>query len=184
MADILNELKITLANTQEEQINEANKYPQPHTFREGDMVFISTKDLPLTYANSALETSNQSHRKTLQHKYIGEFQLGKQRGENAFEVLIPEHWKLSRTFNVSKLKPSRIDNTRQQAPPPPMRTEIAAGTAQAAWEVEKIIGMRRNWEQGGREEFEVIWKGFEECTWEPADSFTGGGEEILTQFRI
>ena len=35
----------------------------------------------------------------------------------------------------------------------------------------------------GLEEFEVKWKGFSECTWEPVDSFIGGGEDILKEFR-
>lgn len=130
-----------------------------------------------------MDGNNQSHRKTLQHKYIGEFELGKQHGENAFEVLLPAHWKISKTFNVSKLKPSRVDHSRIQAPPPPLRIETKAGVSHAAWEVEEIKSSRRNWEEGGREEFEVKWRGFEDCTWEPAEVFSGGGEQILKEFQ-
>jgi hypothetical protein len=55
------------------------------------MVFLSTRNLPLIYANEHEATEGQGYQKALQHKYIGEFQLGKQRGENVFEVLILEH---------------------------------------------------------------------------------------------
>jgi hypothetical protein len=64
-----------------------------------------------------------------------------------------------------------------------MRTETIAGVPQAAWEVEEIRSSRRNWEHNGQEEFEVKWVGFDDCTWEPADSFTGGGEKVLELFR-
>jgi hypothetical protein len=67
--------------------------------------------------------AKDDHRKTLHHKYIGEFELGKQRGENAFEVLLPSHWRLARTFNVDRLKHSTIDHSRSQAPAPALRVE-------------------------------------------------------------
>jgi hypothetical protein len=93
MADILSQLKRSLQHAQEQQISEANKYRQPHTFQQGEKVLLSAKNLPITYA-----TAKDDHRKTLHHKYIGEFELGKQRGENAFEVLLPSHWRLARTL--------------------------------------------------------------------------------------
>jgi hypothetical protein len=124
MAGILKELKMALAHAEEQQTAEANFYRQPHTFQEGDNIFLSTKNLPLTYANNA---SGQGHRKALQHKYLGEFTLGKQHGENDFEINLPKHWKLARTFNVSAMKPSTIDRTRNQAEPPPMRIETVKG---------------------------------------------------------
>jgi hypothetical protein len=73
MADILNELKTALVHVQEQQIIETNPHRQPHTFKEGDNIVLSTKNPPLTYANN---NSGQSHRKAIQHKYLGEFTLG------------------------------------------------------------------------------------------------------------
>jgi hypothetical protein len=179
LADILTQLKTALTHAQEQQTIEANKSRRPHNFQEGDMVFISSKNLPLTYAND----ENQGHRKTLQHKYVGEFELGKQYGENAFEVLLPQHWRLSRIFNVSQLKKSTVDRTRPQAPPPPLRTEKIGGVVQASWAIEKIVGWRQNLEAQGRIEYEVKWEGFDELTWEPEESFKGGGTEVLEEFK-
>lgn len=180
MADILKELKTSLAISQEQQIMQANSHRQSHNFQEGDHIFLATKDLPLTYANSTV--IGQPHRKALQHKFIGEFQLGSRRGENAFEVHLPEHWKLARTFNVSKMKHSLVDHSRDQAPPPPLRIETIKGQKQPAWEIEEIRGRRRNRERDGRIEFEVKWKGFKDCTWEPLESFEGGGMEAIRNY--
>jgi hypothetical protein len=102
--DILKELKTSLAYSQEQQILDTNHKREPHSFQAGDMVFLSTKSLPLTYANEYQSLQDQGHRKALQYRYIREFQLGKQRGDNGFEVLLPSHWQLARTFNVSEEK--------------------------------------------------------------------------------
>jgi hypothetical protein len=179
MADVLSQLKRSLQHAQEQQIAEANKHRQPHTFQQGDKVLLSTKNLPITYA-----TAKDDHRKTLHHKYIGEFELGKQRGENAFEVLLPSHWRLARTFNVDRLKHSTIDHSRSQAPAPALRVEGGnRGNAQAEYGVEEIRSWRRNPEEGGRLEYEVKWEDDEELSWEPEESFGKGGKEILEEFK-
>jgi len=80
---------------------EANRHRREHDFQQGDKVMISTKNLPVTYGNY---TTRNQHRRTLQHKYIGPFELRERRGENDFDVLLPSHWQLARTFNVFLLK--------------------------------------------------------------------------------
>jgi hypothetical protein len=57
-----------------------------------------------------------------------------------------------------------------------MRLEMVNGDQVAASEVEKILGSRKNFELGGKREYEVKWKDFNECTWEPAESL-GEGEK-------
>jgi hypothetical protein len=44
---------------------------------------------------------------------MGDFELGKKYGVNSFEVRLPDHWKLAKTFNVSTMKPSIVDYTRE-----------------------------------------------------------------------
>jgi hypothetical protein len=80
---------------------------------------LSTKHLPVTYGNTSI------HRKGLQHKYIGPFDLGERRGENAFEVLLPGNWELARIFNVPLSKYATTDTTGAQDPPSPLRTEAS-----------------------------------------------------------
>jgi hypothetical protein len=109
-----------------------------------DIVFLSTKNLPLTYANEFQHPGEQGVQKTLQDKFIREFELGKRRGENALEVLLPQHWKLARMFNISEMKPSNIDNNQEQAEPPPLLLESSKVQRVASWEIEKILQCRIN----------------------------------------
>jgi hypothetical protein len=180
MVNTLSRLRQNLQHAQEQQVAEANKHRQPHTFQQGDKVLLSAKNLPITYATDA-----DNHRKALHQKYIGEFELGKQRGENAFEVLLPKNWKIARTQNVASLKPSTIDHSRPQAPAPALRVTRAHAKSQpeAEYGVEEIRSWRRNPEEGGRIEYEVKWENDEVLTWEPAEMFTGGGTEILEEFQ-
>jgi len=136
--------------------------------------------MPITYG-----TATDDHRKALHHRYIGEFELGKQRGENAFEVLLPSHWKLSRTFNVDKLRPSNIDHSRHQGSVPALRVTRAQGSKEkdAEFAVEEIRTWRRNADMGGRIEYEVKWEDDDVLTWEPEEMFTQGAKEILQEFQ-
>jgi len=186
MHDILVEIRQNLFRTQEDYITSANKHRWPHTFQTGDKLYISTRNLPLTYVNDGTTHGkpDNSHRKALQHRYMGEFELGKARGENAFEIAdFPKHWKLSRTVNVDVLKKSTVDHSRQQDGPPPLRIERNQGfpDAEASFELEKILSKRRNPDKKGWLEYEVKWVGEEECTWEPLENLTHA-EEALTDF--
>jgi len=53
--------------------------------------------------------------------------------ENAFVLDIPAHWRLHPVFNVSHLKPSKVDRSREHPPPPQLRS-----TAAVEYEVEAI----------------------------------------------
>jgi hypothetical protein len=179
MADILIELKRYLSHAQELQVAEANKNSRPHTFRDGDKGFISMKNLPPTYTN----TTENGHRKTLQHKYRGPFELGRWGAENTFEIEeIAAHWKLSPAFNVDRLKVvSNVDHTRKAEPLPPLWLETRAGNEQAAY-VEEIRSCRRNTEKDLRIEYETKWTGHTGPTWELVESFRERAHEVLTEF--
>jgi hypothetical protein len=64
MVHTLSRLRQTLQHAQEQQIVEANKHRQPHTFQQGDKVLLSAKNLPISYATAA-----DNHRKALHQKY-------------------------------------------------------------------------------------------------------------------
>ena len=169
------QLRISLQKAQGQQVAEANKHRRLHSFQEGDQVLVSTKDLPISYA-----TGVDDHRKVLHHKYIGPFELGKRCGENAFEVLFPMHWQISRTQNVSKLKPSLIDHTREQIPAPALREEGA--NREGAFPVEAIGSWQRNPECDGRIEYEVKWEDDSDLSWEPEENLKGA-EDVLVRMR-
>jgi len=127
MTDILHQLHDALHHTQVQQQEQANKQRQPHPFQTGDKVLINTKNLPISYGNTSPKEGEMPNpggytlRRILQQKYIGECTLGKQRGPNAFEIAdLPSNSRISETFNVDRLRPSYIDHSREQAPPPPI----------------------------------------------------------------
>ena len=187
MHDILVEIRQNLFRTQEDYIISANKHCWPHTFQTGDKVYISTRNLPLTYVNNGTTDGkpDNSHRKALQHRYMGEFELEKARGENAFEIAdFPKHWKLSQTVNVDMLKKSTVDHSRDQDGPPPLRIERNHGflDAETSFELEKILSKRRNPDKKGRLEYEVKLVGEDECTWEPLENLTHA-EEVIADFQ-
>ena len=192
MADILYQLRQALQHTQTQQQKESNTKRQPHPFQTGDKVLINTKNLPLSYGNTAPEDGEMqspgdySLRRVLQQKYIGEFTLGKQRGPNAFEIAdLPANSRISEIFNVDRLRPSYIDHSRKQPPPPPMRVITQAGTAPVVeYEVERILDWRKN--KQGVVEFLVKWVGLDEkddSTWETQAAFTGA-KETLSDFIL
>jgi len=103
--------------------NGSNEHRQPHPFRMGDSVFLDTRLLPVGYANvnSPTAKDNTNSRK-FQHPYAGPFTILKAAGENAFVLDIPTHWRLHPVFNVSRLKPSKVDRTREHPSLSPLRS--------------------------------------------------------------
>lgn len=102
--------------------------------------------MPLGYGAAAAPDASPEEEearlsKALRQKSIGPFILGKQHGENTFEVDLPSHLRTHNTFNVGLFKPSNIDDERAQQPPPPIRV---LKTGEAEYEVERILGWQRN----------------------------------------
>jgi hypothetical protein len=155
---------------------EANEKRQAHPFRVGDEVFLDTRSLPIGYAN-VTETANDSNNsRKFQHSYAGPFRLLKKVGENAFVLDIPAHWRLHPVFNVSRLKPSRVDKTREHPPPPPLRS-----TATVEYEVETILEHRGSTVRDL--EYLVKWVGYADATWEPLANLRGSSNDLLGEYH-
>jgi hypothetical protein len=60
MTDVLSLLQRSLQHAQEQQLAQANKHRQPHTFQQGDKVLLATKSLAITSA-----AAKDDRRKTL-----------------------------------------------------------------------------------------------------------------------
>ena len=129
--DILQQLTDALKVSQAATAAAANKLRQPHDFQVGDSVFLNTRHLPLGYANAAGEVvekegevvekegeSGARLSRALQQRFTGPHRLLQARGDNAFELDIPEHLRISRTRNVAEFKRDQVDHSRPQAPPP------------------------------------------------------------------
>lgn len=85
-----------------------NKTQQPHNFLPGDSVFLNTRHLPLGHSNAtghgdAVEKENGTRlSRALQQWYTGTRRHLLTLGENAFELDIPEHLRISRTRSVAE----------------------------------------------------------------------------------
>jgi len=115
MTCLLAEAQETLREAQDEQTAEANKKRRNHTFKVGDSVYVDTKKLSLTYANSSTKS------RKLQHRWSRPFKIARQlRSRNAFALDIPKHWKIDNTFHVSRLRPDTFETRSTVIPPPPL----------------------------------------------------------------
>jgi hypothetical protein len=175
MKAVLTQLRESLEQAQSAQVHEANKHRIDHHFKSGDRVMIDASKLPVQYANLSTASSRK-----LQHKYAGPFTLGKQYGDNAFEVIdIPRTWQVHNTFNVSRFKHCHIDESRPQQPPPPMRS-TAAGQH---WEVEAIRSHKGSMLKDLQ--YEVKWADYseDENTWEPLCNLKSTATELLGDYH-
>ena len=79
--------------------------------------------------------------------------------------------RISRTHNVSEFRRHKVDRSRPQTPPPPIRV---SHTGQAEYNIERIVGWRERAESA---EFEVKWAGYSDAdnTWEPYTNLTRFG---------
>jgi hypothetical protein len=92
---------------------EANRGRRPCTVEVGDFVMLSTKDLPITYANQ------DPSRRKLQHPWAGSYKIIKFRGPNAVELELPADMTIHDTENVSRIKKYTADQAPEKPPPPP-----------------------------------------------------------------
>ena len=91
-------------------------------------MFISIKDLLLTYARTT-EESNK-----LRHKFMGPFTILRIRN-NAAELDIPASLRIHPVVNVERLKLDRRDPERPRDPPLAFKTSRGEGV----YEVDKIV---------------------------------------------
>jgi hypothetical protein len=158
---------------QEGMIELANRKQRSQDFRTGDKVLLDTGNLSIGYANLA-----GSLRK-LQHRLAGPFGLGRQYGDNTFQLEdIPSHWKIHDVFNVDRFRRDTSDMSRSQQPPPPLRSTARCG---ADWEVEQIpkhYGTKMT-----DLEYKIKRVGYDESMWEPIDSLRESANELLHSYH-
>ncbi|KAH0607854.1 uncharacterized protein H6S33_001906 [Morchella sextelata] len=90
--------RIALQNAQDQQSVTANASRHETTVKEGDSVFLNTKNLPLTYANVAVGSTK------LRHLYAGPFTITKMINENAARLDIPQGLDIAKTQNNCKYR--------------------------------------------------------------------------------
>jgi hypothetical protein len=134
MNDFVVQLMYALKVTQAAQAQEVNKKQQHHHFQQGDRIMLNMRNLPLGYGHAAqnalkgredvngVDTDGQGARQSeaLRQKYMVQFTLGNQHGENTFELDdIPDHLWIHKMFIVSLFEQCEIAYKRLQAPGSP-----------------------------------------------------------------
>jgi len=88
------ELEQSLKKAQEYQQRYYNKHYQPHSFKKGDRVLLSTRNL-----------SFKDQVKKLSDKFAGPFTVEGAVGTQAYRLWLPPTWQVHNVFHVSLLKP-------------------------------------------------------------------------------
>jgi hypothetical protein len=163
-----------LAEAQDAQKLAADESRQETPFQLGQQVYLSTKNLPLTYSNA----SDQRSRK-LQDLYDGPFEIVKaSKSPNAWYLSLPPSWNIKQPLNVSLFKRDKSDPTRDRQPPP-----VKNAIQGAEYLVDGIVDHNDEQKNGGRKTtrlYRLRWTGWsdEHDTWEPLSNLENCSELV------
>lgn len=146
--------KTNLRAAQKRQAKYANMKLRDYSFRVGDQVLLSSKDINIKDLTPKLRL-----------KYLGPWTITKIISSHAYQLDLPLSLQIHPVFHVSKLErynPSTFPLPREFNRPPPVTTMDGA----PAYEVESIVGKAI---VDGVLKYEVKWKGYpdSENTLEP-----------------
>ena len=150
MRDASAELAKRWQATQVAQKAAQNRKQKPKTYKVGDMVLLSTKNLRLKGT------------KKLNARFAGPFRVRDAVGPQAYRLSLPTSYKLHNVFHVSLLEPWKQRAGEEPAEPMPLAVE------DDEWEIETIEESRV---RQGKRWYLVQWKGWPEeyTSWEPEE---------------
>ena len=148
----------SLLRSQDRTSRNANRrrIPAPE-YTVGQPVFLSAKNLPVPGTS-----------KKLAPRFIGPYPIESVMNPVTVRLTLPPHFRIHPVFHVSQIKPVTSSPLSAPAPTPPPPLTLPDGDQ--AWEVNKIIDVRR---YGRGFQFLVDWKGYppEERCWVPRGYF-------------
>lgn len=146
------------------------------SFKSGDYVMLSTKNLTVTQT-----------KKKLAPKFLGPIQIAEAVGANAYRLRLPDSWKIHDVVSVAFLeKWTQRDQTylpKDVAHDTLVTNEPPEGVTQdVQWEVEAILDRKR---KGNAFFYKVKWAGDwakDKVTWEP-EEHARDADEVFDEFE-
>jgi hypothetical protein len=163
----LSRIKKLLQAAQDRQKHYADQHRRPYSFRAGDQVLLSSRNIRLQQPSK------------LAPKFLGPFIINKMVGLNSALLQLPDTWNIHPVFHVSLLRPY-IHDAQITAFPPPL-PEIIDGSPY--YLVDQVLAHRiRRVRRKRVHEYLIKWKGYtdEHNSWEPAKNLT---PECLREFH-
>ena len=151
-----------LQRAQERQKIQADRRRREQTFAVGEQVLLSTEHLQLKH----------SPVRKLRKRFVGPFFVTKRVGPVAYELELPQTWRLHPVFHTSLLRPFRTSewSTRTQA----ALDDLELEEDDRSYEVERLLRWRWRGPSGRRHrEYLVLWAGYsvDDASWTPASNF-------------
>ena len=145
------------------QANAYNKRHKSQSFRVGDQVLLSTKNLRLVRPN-----------RKLMERYIGPFPVKDIKGMQAYTLDLPSNYMIHPTFHVSLLEPyhRRLDDVCEYPETGPVTVE-----GEEEYEVDEVLDERK---VRGKPQYRIRWKGWSSAhdSWEPKDNLDHASEAL------
>ena len=152
-----------LHKSQERQKVQADRKRREQVFHVGDLVLLSTNNLKL----------KQVPARKLQKKFVGPFFVSRCIGPVAYELELPEAWKIHPVFHTSLLRPFKVTTwTREEES---AVNDLELEEEDRSYEIEKLLRWRWIGPSGRRRkrEFLVLWKNYsiDDASWIPEANF-------------
>lgn len=161
---------ITLAQAYQESYANRKRLPAP-CYREGDLVFLSLKNVKTTRPTKKLDNLR-----------AGPYKITAMKTPLVAKLDLPTTLAgIDNNFHVSLLRPALEGfPAQQQQQPPPVRIDYNPSTGTDEWEVEQILDKKIS---RGHAFYLVRWTGYTDPTWEPEDNLLGSADDLLQSFN-
>jgi hypothetical protein len=152
----IEEAKTHMEKARERQMHYANLNRREFAFKEGEEVWLSTRNLKLPAGTT----------RKLSNKYTGPFKITHVISPVSYKLELPASWKIHPVFHISQFK----KYVPGSVPVEQHVIHLEDEEQQPEYEVDKIIGKRLG--KQSQLEYLVLWKGYpeSEATWESYDA--------------
>ena len=155
--------KDSLREAQDRQTKYANQHRRHQTFKEGDQVLLSLRNI-----NNPVDRNRPTRKLT--PRFAGPFAIIKVISETAYKLDLPATMKIHPVFHMSLIKPYQPSPEEFGRPSPPPAI-IVPETNQEEYEVDAILDKKIVRKKA---QYLIKWVGYplHDATWEPEKHLT------------